>query len=182
LINLNEIISGNFKRIRSEKNLSLDDVAKLTGVSKSMLGQIERCEVNPTITTVWKIANGLKISFTALSSHQESNVEIIKKNESQPFIEEKIKNYPIFSFDDNRRFETYLFEIEPGGNLMSEAHLQGSQEFITVFSGILTVKIGESEYTIANGDSIRFKADFPHEYCNDSHEQVRVSMVIYYEK
>lgn len=64
--NINLILSKNLKYLRNERKLSLDKLADLTGISKTMLGQIERGESNPSITTVWKIANGLKISFTAL--------------------------------------------------------------------------------------------------------------------
>ena len=56
--NFNIVFAKNLKRIREDRKLSLDKVADLTGVSKSMLGQIERGDSNPTITTVWKIANG----------------------------------------------------------------------------------------------------------------------------
>ena len=68
---LNQLIGENLKRLRAEKALSLDAVAKLSGVSKSMLGQIERGEVNPTISTMWRIASGLKVSFTALVTRAE---------------------------------------------------------------------------------------------------------------
>ncbi len=57
---LNYVIAENLKRLREERKLSLDNVSRLSGVSKSMLGQIERGEVNPTVSTVWKISNGLK--------------------------------------------------------------------------------------------------------------------------
>ncbi|MEN6483123.1 MAG: helix-turn-helix transcriptional regulator, partial [Anaerolineaceae bacterium] len=60
------LIAKNLKRIREERKLSLDRLSDLTGVSKSMLGQIERGESSPTISMVWKITNGLKISFTTL--------------------------------------------------------------------------------------------------------------------
>jgi len=63
---LNKAISKNLKKIRKKKDLSLDALSNLTGVSKSMLGQIERGEVNPTISTILKISNGLKVSFTSL--------------------------------------------------------------------------------------------------------------------
>ena len=56
---LNILVSENIKRIRQEKNLSLGDLAKLSDVSKSMLTQIERGEGNPTLFTLWKIANGM---------------------------------------------------------------------------------------------------------------------------
>jgi transcriptional regulator with XRE-family HTH domain len=60
------VVAQNLRRMREDKKLSLDRLAELTGVSKSMLGQIERGESSPTISTIWKIANGLKVSFTSL--------------------------------------------------------------------------------------------------------------------
>lgn len=59
---LNSIIGNKLKEIRNKRNLSLYDVSELTGVSKAMLGQIERGQSNPTISTLWKIATGI-ISF-----------------------------------------------------------------------------------------------------------------------
>ena len=61
-----EAISANLRCHRESRGLSLDQMAELTGVSKSMLRQIEIGNSSPTIATLWKIANGLKISFTSL--------------------------------------------------------------------------------------------------------------------
>ena len=52
--NIGHIVAENLKRLREERKLSLDAVAKCSGVSKSMLGQIERGVTNPTISTLWK--------------------------------------------------------------------------------------------------------------------------------
>ena len=73
------LVSQNLKKIRDEKKLSLDKLAELTGVSKSMLAQIERGESSPTIAVVWKIANGLKISFTSLLSAPQTDTQIVQK-------------------------------------------------------------------------------------------------------
>lgn len=179
---LNFIFADNLKRLREEKKLSLDNVAKLSGISKSMLGQIERGEVNPTISTVWKIANGLKISFTTLLSRPEADMEIVFKNDIQPLTEGdgRSRNYPVFSFNGTRRFEMYMLEIDNGGQLSAEAHPQGTQEFIMVFSGEITVEVHGEQYIVANGNSIRFKSDQPHRYQNTGTEQAKLSMVIYY--
>ena len=56
----------NVKRIRESKKLTLDAAAAATGVSRSMLAQLEKGEVNPTVSVLWKIANGYKVSFTSL--------------------------------------------------------------------------------------------------------------------
>ena len=103
-MDVNKIVSTNLKTIRESKKLSLDQAAKLTGVSKSMLGQIERGDTNPTISVLWKIANGLKVSFTSIIEKAASNAEIIRYEEIVPLKEDdgKYINYPIFLFDDSR--------------------------------------------------------------------------------
>ena len=75
---MSSMIAANLKRIRKEKKLSLDNAAEMTGVSKSMLGQIERGESSPTVATLWKIATGLHISFTALLEGQAMETKIIQ--------------------------------------------------------------------------------------------------------
>lgn len=55
--NLIDIIGSNLANIRKERGLSLDQFANLTGVSKSMLSQIENGQKTPTVTVMWKIAN-----------------------------------------------------------------------------------------------------------------------------
>ncbi|SIE94010.1 transcriptional regulator [Mycobacteroides abscessus subsp. abscessus] len=58
--NIHKNIGENLRNIRRSRGLSLDMAAEATGVSKAMLGQIERGESNPTVTTLWKIASGLQ--------------------------------------------------------------------------------------------------------------------------
>ncbi len=180
--NLNQLIGENLKRLRTEMALSLDAVAKLSGVSKSMLGQIERGDVNPTISTVWRIANGLKVSFTALVMRAQDDSEVVTRGEVEPLVEDggKCRNYPAFPFDAERGFETYAIEIDSGGYLQAEPHTAGTQEYLTLLAGELAVRIAEEEYHLHRGDSIRFKADVPHAYHNPGTEMTSMSMVIQY--
>ena len=117
--NIGHIVAENLKRLREERKLSLDAVAKCSGVSKSMLGQIERGVTNPTISTLWKIANGLKISFTSLMLRPEADIEIVQRSAIAPFVETdgKYRNYPVFPFDNSRGFEMYAIELDPGSRL-----------------------------------------------------------------
>jgi len=182
LDHINSIIAGNLKQIREQRKISLDAVSKLSGVSKSMLGQIERGEVNPTISTVWKIANGLKISFSTLINRPEADYEVVRLASIQPLFEDQghYRNYPVFSFDDKRRFEVYYIELDVGAHLDATPHPNGTQEFITVFSGELSVLVNQQTLTAAAGDSIRFKADASHQYRNIGRDLCKVSMIIYY--
>jgi XRE family transcriptional regulator, regulator of sulfur utilization len=179
---LNSVIAENLKKLREERRLSLDNLAKLSGVSKSMLGQIERGEVNPTVSTVWKISNGLKISFTQLMSRPETEIELVEKTGIQPFVEDdgKVRNFPVFPFDSKRRFEMYSLELDSQGHIEAEAHPPGTQEFITVFAGEVTVSLNGDAIAVTDGNSLRFMADAPHAYTNTGSVMCSLSMVIYY--
>ncbi len=74
---MNLKIGEKLKSIRSTRTLSLDDVAALTGVSKPMLGQIERGQSIPTVTTLWKIATGLKTSLSFFLEGQRAEYTIV---------------------------------------------------------------------------------------------------------
>ena len=176
------IIGENLKRLRRKNKLSLEGAANLTGVSKSMIAQIERGEVNPTVSIVWKLANGFRISFTELMNRPETTIEIINKNETNQLIEDhgKYRNYPLFPFDPKRRFEMYTIEIDPSGQLDASPHPHETQEFITVFSGHLTLSVNDETFYLSAGDSIRFKADSIHTYHNPGDDLCQLSMVIYY--
>lgn len=180
--NINSVVADNLKRFREERKLSLEAMAKLSGVSKSMLGQIERGEANPTVSTVWKIANGLKISFTDLMTRPEKDYEVVDIKRVEPLLEDGglYRDFPVFPFDAARRFEMLYIEIDPGGHLEAEPHPAGTQEFITAFSGELSVSVNGETFAITRGSSLRFKSDGPHSYKNTGDEICRLSMVIYY--
>lgn len=164
-MDINVVLAENLKALRANQKLSLDKVAEMTGVSKTMLGQIERGESNPTINTVWKIANGLKVSFTELIHQPRSEATVMTKQDVQPLQEDngRYRFYPYFPIEEGRRFEMYTVEVDKGGYLSAEPHRAGTEEF--------TVKVGES---------IRFKADRHQVYHNSGDSITRVSMVLHY--
>ena len=181
---INEAVASNLKMMREQRKLSLDALAKMTNVSKSMLAQIERGDANPTITTVWKIAGGLKVPFTELVARPEKDYETIEI-ENIPALEEdegRCRNYPLFPYDDARKFEIYYIELDPGGCLRAAAHPEGAQEFITVFAGELEICVHDEVFCGNRDRAVRFKADLPHSYKNTGNEICRLHMVIGYAK
>ncbi|MGG3890830.1 helix-turn-helix domain-containing protein [Metabacillus fastidiosus] len=176
------VVAENMKTYRKANKLSLDKVSELTGVSKTMLGQIERGESIPTITTMWKIANGLKVSFTSLIKESTNNITIISKNDllELPENDGKYKVYPYFPFENDKQFEIYMVEIEPGGYLEAAPHHDGTEEYITVFDGQLELTILGQTYLLEKDHSIRFKANCIHTYHNPSNELTRLNMTINY--
>ena len=179
---LSLIIAHNLKRIRQERKLSLDKVADLTGVSKSMLGQIERGVSNPTVTTIKKISTGLRVSVTLLINSPQYDAVVVKTSDIEPLIEENgsYRVYPVFPYEDGRSFEIYTVEFDQGCLYRADAHSERTEEFITVFEGELTVLVNDTEYAVKQGDSIRFKADKPHVYHNTGNGLARLNMVLHY--
>jgi XRE family transcriptional regulator, regulator of sulfur utilization len=177
------LVAQNLKRMREERKLSLDRLAELTGVSKSMLGQIERGESSPTVATLWKISNGLRVSFTTLLSAPQSDTAVVHQSDIAPLLEDdgKYRLYPFFPIEEGRRFEVYSFEIDGGGILKAESHAAGTQEFLTVFDGEMCVLVGGEEYRLTAGDSIRYRADRAHSYLNEGEAMAKASLVIQYD-
>ena len=90
---INEIISDNIKLFRKQHGYSLDHLSELTGVSKTMLGQIERKTSTPSITTLWKIASGLKVSFTELTQESDAIINKITLDQTQALSSEHNKYF-----------------------------------------------------------------------------------------
>lgn len=178
---MNIIVAKNIKKLREENKISMDELSKFSGVSKSMLAQIERGDGNPTLSTLWKISNGLKVPFDALTVRPKISYEIVKTAEIQPILEDhgKVKNYSLFPDDENRRFAIYYLELELGSYWKSEPHLKGTIEFITVFSGRLEIISNSQSFTVEKNESIRFRADTVHSYRNIGNESVVLHMILY---
>ena len=175
-------VAKNIKEIREKKKITLDAAAKLTGVSRSMLAQIEKGDVNPTISVLWKIANGYKTSFTSLVDRQDTSHLLIRASDVTPLVEDEGRyiNRLAFMFQEDTQFETCMIEIKPAGFLQAQAHMGGTEEFLTVFSGEVEVVAGSETFRIAAGDSLRFKADVAHSYRNVGDETVNMHMIIHY--
>ena len=178
---MNKIVARNVRNLREKNNLSMDQLVRLSGVSKSMLAQIERGEANPTISTLWKISNGLKVPFDALTVRPKSDYEIVKTGEVEPLLEDKgrVRNYSLFPDDENRRFAVYYLELDPESFWELEPHLKGTTEFITVFAGNLEVRTGDRIFDVEKGESIRFPGDRIHSYRNTGQEMTVLHMILY---
>lgn len=181
-MDITDLVAINARRIRERKKLTLDAAASLTGVSRSMLAQIEKGDVNPTISVLWKIANGYKIPFTTLMENKVESVSVIRQINLVPLKEDDglYINYLIFAFDEDKLFETYRIVIKPKGFLSAKPHLKGTMEYITVFSGQVEISVENENMQLCKGDSIKFNSDVPHSYRNMGKEVAELSMLIYY--
>lgn len=158
-------LPARLKAARTEKGLSLDAVAKLSGVSRSMVSQIERGDSSPTIATLWNLTRALQVDFAGLlDDGLNGRIEVTRSSEI-PKIENRGAGCIIRILsppEDAGRHEVYELHFEAGGVLDSQAHAHGAREHLTVSKGTLTVTSGESQEKLGIGDTARYPADVPH--------------------
>lgn len=179
---LNALIGQRLKTIRLSKGLSLDRVAELTGVSKPMLGQIERALSNPTVSTLWKIAEGLKVPFSSFIEETPKSIQLVKEENITPIIEdhERYEVYPIFPTEAGKPFEMYSVKLKPGCSYSSNPHPIGVEEYLWVTEGVLNLTCLDHQYTLKKSEGIRFRADALHQYHNPTDHTISLIMVIHY--
>lgn len=179
---LNQAIGEKIKLLRSQRGLTLDQAAELTGVSKSMIGQIERGNSAPTITTLWKICNGFKVSFSSLVHQCEKAVNLARKDQLSPLTEAGA--YRLFSyipFDFKRKFEAFRMELLGRARHESDAHSDAMEEFVYVTDGRVEVRVEDESHRLGKDDLLRFSAQFKHSYANLSDEEAGLFIIIVYE-
>lgn len=178
-------ISSTLKALRRARGWSLDKAAEETGVSKAMLGQIEREESSPTIATLWKIASGFNTSFSSFieDTHAEFNQPVHRFGQTQRIhpADEKIHVMPLFPFDEQLKFEVFVIELLPGCEHLSPPHQSGVVEHVIVVAGKMEVLVEGVWRSLKQGEGLRFDASQAHGYRNLSTEIACFHDMIHYQ-
>ena len=155
------------KEARKAKGLSLDAIANISGVSRSMVSQIERGESSPTIATLWNLTRALNVDFAGLLDEAEEGDKITVMRASEvPAIDNRGQGCRITILsppEDAGGQEVYDITFQPGGALKSKPHARGAHEQLVVLEGQVSVVSGEATSTLASGDTARYAADVPHQ-------------------
>jgi transcriptional regulator with XRE-family HTH domain len=162
-------IGKHLKNIRQNRELSLDEAAEMTGVSKPMLGQIERGQSSPTITTLWKIATGLKVPLSSFLQEEKTKYSVVDLSEQNAVLAENgaMRAYTLFSYDPIRNFEAFYIEFDPSCIHTSDKHNDNVEETVYVISGKLDMVINGEKVTLSEKQAIRFSANVTHSYQNN---------------
>ena len=154
---LSHNISINLRRIRQSKSMSLERAAEQTGVSKSMLAQIEKGTANPSLGVLGKITSGLRIEFQRLIETPKEDFCLVKPEALVPTkeIEGQYRVWTCFPYEDTRLVEIYRIDVEPGGVYMSGAHGENTREYLTVTDGDRGVPRPCAAHRAAGGVQIR---------------------------
>jgi transcriptional regulator with XRE-family HTH domain len=173
------------KKERARQKISLDVLAKTSGVSKGMLSQIEQSKTNPTVAVLYKIAIGLRVEPAELLPQPKLTPRtwrIIRAHDEQyTFVKNKDCLIRTLSpLDLEKQIEFYEINFGPKGKLVSEPHYQGTEEILTVAEGTLRVQSGKNETEVQKGDSIHYAADVGHAIHNLNPQSARAFLLVRY--
>jgi len=181
---INEDLGRRVKKLRGDRGWSLEELASASGVSRSMLSEIERKRANPTLSVTYRIARAFGLSLQDLieSADSASTIQAIRATDpSQIFRKDnqcQIRTLSPLNLEKDVEF--YELRLPPDSALRSQPHVDGTREFLTVEKGSVELQSGNSRETLGKGDSATYRADIAHTIANTSrHEAVLFLVVIY---
>jgi transcriptional regulator with XRE-family HTH domain len=180
---LTPIVGANLRRLRVKRGLSLERMAKASGVSRAMLGQIELGHSTPTINVVWKIARALDVSFaTLITEHAATSTAIVLRDRAKLLTSHdgRFTSRALFPFDEPRNVEFYELNLAANSAEEADAHPVGTTENLVVTSGTLELTVGKDRHQLCTGDAIFFEADVPHVYRNPGSVNLTMYLVMSY--
>ena len=177
-------VAENLRQRRKARGLSLDDLARASGVSRAALSQIETCKSNPTVGVLWKIAVGLGVPISELIGAPRSGAVVLRRQDAQLLrsADGKFESRPLAPAGASPLVELYELRLAARATHASEPHAPGTHELLVVLSGQLRMRVHDETYELAAGDSIAFAADRPHSYENPSGSEARYHNIILYER
>jgi len=181
---LSAILGKNLRRLRTQRGYSLERLAKLSGVSRAMLGQIETGKSTPTINLLWKVATALEVPFANfLAAQATSGTAVLRRDEAKVLSSSdgRFTSRALFPFDSERRVEFYELRLAPNHREDADAHAPGTKENLIVVKGTVQITTDQVRpVTLAEGDAIVFEADVPHSYRNLASSEAVLYLVMTY--
>lgn len=171
------------KALREAMGYSLRTLSDRSGVSPTMLSQVERGSTSPTLAVAEKIASGLDLSLSQLLRLDEVRHLVISRSEDHLVrssgghrVEELTPPLP------GQRADVSAHRLDPGASTGGEGdapmHEPGSRETTVVLDGSVTLVFEGERHQLNAGDSVTFDADLTHHFENQGDEPVEFIAVI----
>jgi len=178
---LEQIVGVNLARLRSERQLSLDALARLSGVSRAMLAQIESARSVPSIKVLSKIAAALKVSVSAfLRRCALHGFEHLPADRAARLLTSngRFATRALYPDAEPAAAEFHELRIAPLHTEAGTRRAPGTTVNLVVSEGTLEIGVHDRRQLLATGDAIVFDADQPHTLRNPGDTEARAFRVI----
>ena len=174
------------RQLRQKKGWTLEELAAASGVSRSMLSEIERGNANPTLAVAFRIAQAFSMSLGELVETPAASFQVdVIRAQDRAFHYRSDNDCSIRTLSPlhlEKAVEFYQIVLRPGGALVSSAHFEGARELLTLHSGAVRVTSGGDSALLRKGDSAHYRADVPHSIQNTSAAEAVCYLVVTYVK
>lgn len=182
---INENLGKRVRKLRADRGWSLEELANASGVSRSMLSEVEREKANPTLTVTFRIARAFGMTLQELIESAEtsaSKIQVIRASDrNQVYRSDKQCEIRTLSpLNLEKDVEFYELSLKPGGALRSQPHFEGTREFLTVEEGSVRIESDQDTDDLTKGDSGTYRADVPHAIVNTGKGDALVFLVVIY--
>jgi transcriptional regulator with XRE-family HTH domain len=181
--NIGALVGVNLRRLRARRGLSLDSLAKISGVSRAMLSQVELGRSVPSINVVFKVARAFGLPFSALlvgTAPWRARVMPARTAKRLRSASGEFSTRVLSPFGGERKTEFYELRLSAGGAEEADAHAPGTMENLIVVRGELEITTACGQYLLSAGDAFAFQADEPHKYRNLANEEALIYLVMTY--
>jgi transcriptional regulator with XRE-family HTH domain len=181
---LSQLLSQRLKSLRKNHNWTLEKLSEFSGVSRSMLSQIERGTANPTLEVTCRIARTFGVSIGELVEEPWLGSSIRKINHNDPTYlyrsDSQCTIRTLSPLNTEKTAEFYELTISANAELRSAAHSDGTHEFLTVVKGSVSVLSGTNSCKLRKGDSAHYRADRDHVISNCGKREATCFLVVIY--
>jgi transcriptional regulator with XRE-family HTH domain len=162
-------LASNVRFVRERRGLTQAQLAKVSGVPRSTIANLETGAANPTLSVLTRIARALELSVEELLSAPRGRLEVFRKGRLATAMRargkarvDKLLPHPIPGMEIDR------IELAPGARMAGVPHRPGTAEYLCCERGRLTLHTGGERVELEVGDVAAFAGDQAHGYHNES--------------
>ncbi len=183
---VNQVVCDRVRSLRKSKGWTLEQLASLSGVSRSMLSQIERGTASPTLGVAFRIAQafGMTLGDLVQSPQPRPRIDLIRAADRGSLFrdDDQCRIRTLSPLHLEKEVEFYELTLKAGGSLVSAPHVAGTREFLAIEQGGVRLTSASEAAELTRGDSAHYPADVPHRIDNLSDGETLAFLVVIYER
>lgn len=171
------------RAVRERKGITLKEVAEKGQVSESLVSQIERNKVSPSIDTLLTLAGILEIDLEYLFKDYKKNkqVDIVRAGKGDSIVQQGVSYHQLSMMpepSEEHAIEAFMLEISKGSEKGDVEYGHTGKELGVILEGTGELVYGSHTYALETGDSISFPSDIPHILRNTGDDTLKAIWVI----
>ncbi len=173
-------VGSRLREMREERHMSMRSLARLSGLSTNALSMIERGRTSPSVSTLYKISDALRIPITAFFRAEPARQDVVFRKAAarinMPFTRGLWEGLGGETFVGE--VEPFMLTLEPGGGSGPFSMLHTGHEFVFCLCGELEYEVEGRRYSLEPGDSLLFAAQLHHRWRNAARTTTQAIIVL----